>query len=493
MKTLLSGALIINDGQRLHGSVLIDGCDIAAVAYRPEDEAHLTREADEIVNCSGLYLLPGCIDDQVHFRDPGLTHKADLYTESRAAVAGGVTSFMDMPNTKPPTTTLDAWQAKMDRAAECSWANYGFFFGGTNDNLGEIRCIDPVRVPGLKLFLGASTGNMLVDNRDTLERIFSETDLLIATHCESESVIRANRAYYVSKFGNDLGIAFHPLIRSEEACYRSSAEAVELADKHGARLHILHLSTARELTLFRSDIPLCKKRITAEACVHHLWFCNSDYVRLGNRIKWNPAIKTLTDRDALRQAVRDGRIDIVATDHAPHLLAEKSGGALSAASGGPLVEHSLLLMLELSRGGDFSLEQVVDKMAHSPAELFGIPNRGYIRSGYRADLVLVDPHDTHRVEDATVLSKCGWSPLDGYTFSHRIRRTYVNGSLVYRDGCLQPLRPPVEALVFRQSKKHDQGANPSKFLSTFARHQAERKPKGLLEIQNTNSKKQQKT
>ncbi|GAD05349.1 dihydroorotase [Porphyromonas crevioricanis JCM 15906] len=452
MKTLLSDALIINEGQRLRGSVLIEGSDIKAVLYEPEKEEHLRSIADEVVNCQGLYLLPGCIDDQVHFRDPGLTHKADLYSESRAAIAGGITSFMDMPNTKPPTVTLEAWQAKKERAAECSWGNYGFFFGGTNDNIDEIKRVDKHTVPGLKLFLGASTGNMLVDNKETLRRIFGETDLLIATHCEQENIIQSNKAYYTEKFGKNLDIHFHPLIRSEEACYRSSSEAVELADKTNARLHILHISTARELGLFRSDLPLSQKRITAEVCVHHLWFSDSDYALLGNRIKWNPAIKAASDRAALRQAVRNGCIDIVATDHAPHLLTEKEGNVLTAASGGPLVEHSLLLMLELSRMGEFSLEQVVSKMAHQPAELFGIPDRGYIRPGYRADLVLVDPHRPLLVQDGRVLSKCGWSPFDGYSFSHSVRRTYVNGSLAYHDGVLSPTRPVVYPLSFHSIK-----------------------------------------
>lgn len=452
MKTLLKNAIITNQGRSRVGSVLIDKDQIAQVVYTESEGVSLAGFANVVLPCDGLRLLPGCIDDQVHFRDPGLTHKGDIESESRAAVAGGITSFMDMPNTSPTTTTREAFDKKIDRAAEVAWANYGFFFGGTNDNIDEIRNIPSELVPGLKLFLGASTGNMLVDNKETLKRIFAETDLLIAAHCESEPLIRANKAYYANKFGeNNLGIAFHPLIRSAEACYRSSAEAVELAERFNTRLHILHVSTERELHLFRSDIPLSQKKITAEACIHHLWFSDQDYPRLGNRIKWNPAIKRASDRDALRQAVRDGSIDIVATDHAPHLWSEKQGSCIAAASGGPLVEHSLLAMLEMARRGVFSVEQVVDVMAHKPAELFGVQGRGYIRPGYKADLVLVSPHETTTIEDSSVLTRCAWSPFDGYTFSHRILTTWVNGNVAFDRGHFAYERPAVSPLIFKRS------------------------------------------
>lgn len=448
MRILLRDAMIINDHSRLHGSVLIENDRIQKIVPSGLETDRLTPSVCKIVNCQGMLLLPGCIDDQVHFRDPGLTHKADIESESRTAIAGGITTFMDMPNTNPTTTTVEAWHSKMQRAAEVSWANYGFFFGGTNDNIDEIKRIDSHKVPGLKLFLGASTGNMLVDNKETLRRIFGETGLLIAVHAEKEDLIRKNRAYYLSKFGENLGIEFHSLIRSAEACYRSSAEAAELADRCNARLHILHVSTAKELRLFRVDLSLEEKRITSEACVHHLWFDDSYYKTLGNRIKWNPSIKRLSDRDALRQGVREHKIDIVATDHAPHLWKEKQGSCLKAASGGPLIEHSLLTMLEMVRQGVFSYETVVDKMAHRPAILFGIPDRGFIRPGYKADLVLVDPAKPHPVCDGRVFSKCGWSPFDGFTFSHSVSKTFVNGCLAFSDGVHVSQRPSVEAVKF---------------------------------------------
>lgn len=448
MKTLLCNALIVSGEGRSVGSVLIEDDHILKVSHLSGEDDRLVSVADKVINCSGLMLLPGCIDDQVHFRDPGLTHKADIETESRAAVAGGVTTFMDMPNTKPPTTTIQEWRWKMQHAAEKSWANYGFFFGGTNDNIDEIRKLDRHAVPGLKLFLGASTGNMLVDNREALRQIFSETDLLIAVHAEKEDLIRKNRAYYTSKFGEELGIEYHTLIRSADACYRSSSEAAELATQLGPRLHILHVSTEKELSLFRNDIPMMQKRITSEACVHHLWFTDRDYKRLGNKIKWNPSVKRLSDREALREAIRNNKIDIVATDHAPHLPSEKEGSCIKAASGGPLIEHSLLVMLEMARQGIFSYELVVDKMAHRPALLFGIPDRGFIREGYKADIVLVDPNKQHKVLDEQVFTKCGWSPFDGYSFSHEIVGTYVNGCLVYSNGIHSEVRPVVEAAKF---------------------------------------------
>ena len=432
-KKLIKNVRIINEWRSYQGAVLINGEMIEAV-YEGEVPSEIIAEAKEVVDGQGKWLLPGCIDDQVHFREPGLTHKADIYSESRAAVAGGVTSFMDMPNTKPQTTTLENLEWKFNRAAETSVANYSFFFGGTSDNMEDIRRLDRSRVPGLKLFLGSSTGNMLVDKKDALEKIFSESNLLIAVHAEKEEIIKRNIAYYTQQYGEDLDISFHSKIRSEEACYASSSEAVELATRLGTRLHILHLSTAKETTLLDNKLPLKDKKITGEVCVHHLWFHDGDYALFGNRIKWNPSIKTLADRTALREAVNNDKIDIIATDHAPHLLSEKEGSCLKAASGGPLVQHSLIVMLELAMEGRFTYEKVVDKMAHKPAELFHIDRRGYIRPGYYADLVLIDPNKTWTVSKENILTKCGWSPFEGYTFHHAVDTTWVNGEVVWKDG-----------------------------------------------------------
>lgn len=447
---LFKNARLINQGRSYIASVLVEGARIKAIYEGTNTTPEgIERSAHEVIPCQGLMLLPGCIDDQVHFREPGLTHKASISSESRAAVAGGVTSFMDMPNTKPTTTTLEAWEDKMARGEATSWANYAFFFGGSNDNADQIALVERQHrrhLPGLKLFLGSSTGSMLVDDQETLRRIFSETDMIIATHCESEAVIAANKAHYMG-LGVELGVEYHPLIRSAEACYRSSAEAVELADKLGSRLHILHVSSERELSLFSSDIPLTQKRITAEACVHHLFFSDADYARLGNAIKWNPAIKTLADRDALRCAVASGRIDIVATDHAPHLWSEKQGDCLTAASGGPLVQHSLQTMLRLSNEGLWSTEHVVECLAHRPATLFGIMDRGYICEGYFADLVLVSERPYTITKD-NCLSHCGWSPLEGEVMPHTIEGTWVNGQCAYRHGQLSEERPKAEALEF---------------------------------------------
>lgn len=431
-KKWIKNARITNEGRSFVGSVLIDGDKIAAVCEGRAEE--IPADTAEVIDATGKWLLPGCIDDQVHFREPGLTYKADIHSESRAAVAGGVTSFMDMPNTKPQTTALDNLEWKFDRAAQTSVANYSFFFGGTNDNMDEIRRVDRHRVPGLKLFLGSSTGNMLVDKKEALERIFGESDMLIAIHAEKEEVIKRNIAHYTQLYGEDLDISFHSKIRSEEACYASSSEAVELATRLGARLHILHLSTAKETTLLDNTHPLPEKKITGEVCVHHLWFHDGDYARLGNLIKWNPSIKTLADRTALREAINDNRVDVVATDHAPHLLSEKQGSCLKAASGGPLVQHSLVLMLEMARKGIFSCEKVVEKMAHAPADLFHVDRRGYIRPGYYADLVLVDPQKSWTVSKENILSKCGWSPFEGETFHHSVDTTWVNGEVVYHQG-----------------------------------------------------------
>ena len=432
-KILIKNARIVNEGRMFKGSVLIDGDKIAEVF---EEVVPETASNVQVIDAEGKLLLPGAIDDQVHFREPGLTHKGDIASESRAAVAGGVTSFMDMPNTKPQTTTIADLEWKLQRGAETSAANYSFFFGGTNDNMDEIRKLDRSRVPGLKLFLGSSTGNMLVDKKESLERIFGEADMLIAIHAEKEEVIKRNIAYYTGKYGEDLDISFHSKIRSEEACYASSSEAVELATRLNSRLHILHLSTAKELTLLSNEIPLSEKKITGEVCVHHLWFHDGDYAKFGNRIKWNPSIKTLEDRVALRNAVNDNPIDIVATDHAPHLLSEKEGSCLKAASGGPLVQHSLVAMLEMVAEGCFTYEKVVEKMAHMPADLFHIDRRGYIRPGYYADLVLVDPEKSWTVAPENIVYKCGWAPFEGTTFHHSVSQTFVNGQLVYDNGVI---------------------------------------------------------
>lgn len=430
-KILIKNARIVNEGRMFKGAVLIDRDKIEEVY---EEAVPVAASGVQVIDAEGKLLLPGAIDDQVHFREPGLTHKGDIASESRAAVAGGITSFMDMPNTKPQTTSIADLEWKLQRGAETSLANYSFFFGGTNDNMDEIRKLDRSRVPGLKLFLGSSTGNMLVDKKESLERIFGEADMLIAIHAEKEEVIKRNIAYYTDMYGEDLDISFHSKIRSEEACYASSSEAVELATRLNSRLHILHLSTAKELALLSNEIPLSEKKITGEVCVHHLWFHDGDYAKYGNRIKWNPSIKTLADRTALRNAVNDNTIDIVATDHAPHLLSEKEGSCLKAASGGPLVQHSLVGMLEMVAEGCFTYEKVVEKMAHMPADLFHIDRRGYIRPGYYADLVLVDPEKCWTVAPENILYKCGWSPFEGTTFHHSITQTFVNGQLVYDNG-----------------------------------------------------------
>ena len=436
-KILIKNARIVNEGCSFYGSVMIDGemiCDI--IKAENIDTATLEKEADTVIDAEGKLLLPGVIDDQVHFREPGLTHKGDIASESRAAVAGGITTFMDMPNTNPQTTTLSNLEWKLQRAAQTSVANYSFFFGGTNDNLEEIGKIDKHRVPGLKLFLGSSTGNMLVDNKKTLEHIFGETDMLVAIHAEKEEIIRRNIEYYKGLYGENLDISFHSKIRSEEACYASSAEAVELATKLNTRLHILHLSTAKELGLLSNNKPLKEKKITGEVCVHHLWFSDGDYAEFGNRIKWNPSIKTINDRDALRAAVVNNLLDIVATDHAPHLPEEKTGNCLTAASGGPLVQHSLIAMLDLAYQGHFSVEKVVEKMSHAPADLFRIDKRGYLRKGYYADIVIVDDKTPIKVTKDNIMYKCGWSPFEGYTFKNSVFKTFVNGNLVYNNGSI---------------------------------------------------------
>ncbi len=426
MKTLLKGATLFNEGKSFIADILIDNQRIEKI----DNNISATPET-KVVNLEGKWILPGCIDDQVHFREPGLTHKANIATESKAAVAGGITTFMEMPNTVPNTLTQELLEEKYTIAKHTSAANFSFFMGASNDNLDEVLKTNEKNVCGVKIFMGSSTGNMLVDNESTLTNLFSQVPLLIATHCEDEATVRANSALYKEKYGEDIPIEAHPLIRSEEACYLSSSMAVELAKKYNTRLHILHISTAKEVGLFDNTLPLEKKRITAEACVHHLWFTDQDYAKKGNFIKWNPAVKTSNDRDGIWKGLLDNHIDIVATDHAPHTLEEKSKAYNQAPSGGPLVQHALLAMLEKAKEGLISVERVVEKMAHAPAICFQLAERGFIREGYYADLVIVDPMDTITVEKSNVLYKCGWSPFEGVTFSHKIAGTYVNGTLVY--------------------------------------------------------------
>ncbi len=433
-RRIMYNAELVNEGKRWHGYLVIDNELIEKVG-EGNPPAELLNQCDDVCDVDGALVMPGVIDDQVHFRDPGLTYKGDIESESAAAVAGGVTSYMDMPNTKPPTVTLDALEAKNRRASEVSLANYGFFIGATNENINTLLAVDYSITPGVKVFLGASTGNMLVNDRDELKAIFSEVPAIIAIHSEDEMLIRRNREFYLKKYGEDLPVKFHPLIRSTEVCYKSTARAVEMANKYGTRLHVLHVSTARELELF-SNAPIPGKKITSEVCVHHLWITDQDYPRLGNLIKWNPAVKTWNDRAALRTALIQGYLDIVATDHAPHLLSEKQGNCLTAASGGPLIQHSLLVMLELVHQNVFPLNLVVEKMCHAPAELYGIEKRGYLREGYYADVVVVEQNIPFTVRSENILAKCGWSPFEGYTFHNTVRSTYVNGNLVFDQGCV---------------------------------------------------------
>ncbi len=428
-RTLIYNARIVNDGQTFRGSVVTEGDLIAEVLKEGERPA---MSCDSEIDAGGCYLLPGVIDDHVHFRDPGLTHKAEMATETAAAAAGGVTSFMDMPNCKPQTTTIEALNDKFEYAAGKCLVNYSFYFGATNDNADMLPMLDKKHVCGVKLFMGASTGNMLVDRMDTLRKIFSEAGMLIATHCEDQAIISENTAKYKAQYGEDLDISFHPLIRNEEACLRSSSLAIQLAKETGARLHILHISTAKELELLE-DKPLEEKRITAEACVSHLMFCDEDYARFGARIKCNPAIKTRADRDALRAALSTHKIDVIGTDHAPHLIEEKQGGALKAVSGMPSIQFSLVSIMELVHQGVLSIEQLAEKMCHAPARLYQIDRRGYIRKGYKADLVILNPEKEWTVTPECILSKCGWSPMEGQTFHSKVEKTFVNGQLVYAD------------------------------------------------------------
>ncbi|QFZ54011.1 dihydroorotase [Oceanihabitans sp. IOP_32] len=426
---LIKNAQIVNEGEIFNGDILIEG------QYIKEINTSISAKTSDVqlIDAEGQFVLPGVIDDQVHFREPGLTHKATIETESRAAIAGGITSFIEMPNTNPQTTTIEKLEEKFTIASKTSAANYSFMFGGTNDNLEEILKVDPKKVAALKLFLGSSTGNMLVDNPEVLEKIFSKTDLLIAVHCEDEDTIKANFETFLDTYGEDIPMQYHPEIRSAEACYLSSSKAIELAKKTGARLHVFHLSTGKETNLFSNKIPLKDKKITAEVCVHHLWFTDKDYDTKGSLIKWNPAVKTQTDNDKLWEALLDDRIDVIATDHAPHTLEEKNNVYTKAPSGGPLVQHALTAMLEMHHKGKISIEKIVEKMCHNPAILFQIEKRGFIKEGYFADLVFVDLNNPWTVKKDNILYKCEWSPFDGTTFRSRVTHTFVNGSLAYKN------------------------------------------------------------
>ncbi len=434
-KKLIRGALVVNDGERFVADVFIDADKIVKVCKEPCEPSDVFGDEEfDLIPAEGLHLLPGVIDDQVHFRDPGLTYKGDIYTESKAAVAGGVTSFMDMPNTIPNVLTQAVLEEKYQYAANHSFANFSFYMGASNDNITEVLKTDPEKVCGIKMFLGSSTGDMLVDNEESLNAFFSQIPMLIATHCEDEETIKSNNSIYYQQFGDNAPPSIHPVIRSAKACYLSSSKAVGLAKKYNTRLHVLHLSSAEEMDLFDNSIPLKDKRITAEVCIHHLWFSDKDYEKKGNFIKWNPAIKSSKDREALRQAVNDDRIDIVATDHAPHTLEEKERAYFKAPSGGPMVQHSLLAMLEMSKQGLFSLEKVVEKMCHNPSILFRVKKRGYIKEAFFADLVLVDLNADVAVNKDNILYKCGWSPMEGMRFGSRIVKTFVNGNIVFDEG-----------------------------------------------------------
>lgn len=438
MDFLLRNCRVVNEGEIFDAEVLLKGEFISEIRKTQTDRAF---EADElhgtrILDLKGCFLLPGIIDDQVHFREPGLTHKGDIFSESRAAAAGGITSFMEMPNTVPNAIHLDVLEEKYKRASQSSLVNYSFYLGASNSNIAELEQADPSQICGIKLFMGSSTGNMLVDRKEALEKIFALKHMRIALHCEDEALIRNNTDRFQRLYGENLPWHYHPLIRSTEACYRSSSYAAELAAKYGARIHILHISTAKELSLFRNDIPLEEKQITSEVCVHHLWFTDADYETKNQYIKWNPSIKTFADREALMEAILDNRLDIVATDHAPHTLEEKQQGYFKCPSGGPLVQHSLVAMMEFYHQGKIGIAQIVEKMSHAPARLFRIQQRGFIREGYYADLCVLNPADPWIVEPENIRYKCGWSPFTGTRFSSSVTHTFVNGNLVYEQGVI---------------------------------------------------------
>ncbi|MCF8713587.1 dihydroorotase [Joostella atrarenae] len=443
-RTIIKNATIVNEFQVFEGDVLIEGEFIKKIGK------DLSAENATVIDAKGKLLMPGIIDDQVHFREPGLTHKGNIASESRAAIAGGVTTFVEQPNTNPQTVTIEKLEEKMEIGKQTSFANYSFMFGGTNDNLEELKRLDKNACAGVKLFLGSSTGNMLVDNEEVIEKIFSNTELVISAHCEDETTIKNNLEKYKAEFGDDIPLKYHPIIRSEEACYLSSSRAIELAKKTNARLHVFHVSTAKETNLFRNDIPLEEKRITAEVCTHHLWFSDVDYAEKGTFIKWNPAVKTAADRDGLWEALLDDRIDVLATDHAPHTLEEKQNIYTNAPSGGPLVQHTLAALLEKVKEGKISLEKLIQKMCHNPAILFNVEKRGYIREGYYADLVLVDRNSNWTVNKDNILYKCGWSPFEGTTFSAQVTHTFVNGNLAYQNGKISDKRN-VKRLTFNRA------------------------------------------
>jgi dihydroorotase len=430
-RTLIKNVIIVNEGNEMKGNILIEDSLIAKIF---KDLPGELPGNTEIIDGTGKYMLPGIIDDQVHFREPGLMHKGEIYTEAKAAVAGGVTSYMEMPNTNPQTVTQELLEEKYKIAAERSLANYSFYMGATNDNLAELLKTNPKTVCGIKIFMGSSTGNMLVDNYNTLEQIFKQTPVLIAVHCEDEATIKANMAQHIERYGEDIPISSHPSIRNDEACYLSSKLAVELATKYNTRLHILHLSTAKEMALFTNELPAKQKRITTEVCVHHLWFDDSDYDRLGTFIKWNPAIKSKRDKEKLLESLLNDTLDVIATDHAPHTIEEKKNKYTKAPSGGPLVQHSLNVMLELKNQGKISLSKIVQKMCHTPADIFQVHKRGYIREGYFADLILLNPTQKWTVSPQNILYKCKWSPFEGMTFTGKVTHTFVNGNLVFENG-----------------------------------------------------------
>jgi dihydroorotase len=444
--TLIKNAKIVNENKIFEGDVLIENEFIVEIA----EQISVKSSSWKIVDAEGNYLIPGMIDDQVHFREPGLTHKADIASESRAAVAGGITSFIEQPNTVPNAVTQELLEQKYQIASQKSYANYSFMLGATNDNLEEVLKTNPRNVAGIKMFLGSSTGNMLVDNPEIIENIFSKTKMLIAVHCEDETTIKNNLATYKEQFGEDIPVEYHPKIRSAEACYISSSQAIELAKKTGARLHVFHVSTAKESELFTNKIPLEEKQITAEVCVHHLWFTDADYAKKGNLIKWNPAVKTQEDKDELWKALLDGRIDVIATDHAPHTLEEKSKKYLEAPSGGPLVQHALVALFEAHLQGKISIEKIVEKTSHNPAKIFKIEKRGFIKEGYYADLTIVNTHQPWNVKKENILYKCGWSPFEGTNFKSKITHTFVNGQLVYQKGKVKDITAGQRLLFERE-------------------------------------------
>ncbi|SHI45811.1 dihydroorotase [Flavobacterium terrae] len=432
---LIKNAKIVNEGKITESEILIENEFIKQIG----NNLNIPNNC-QVIDAEGNFLIPGAIDDQVHFREPGLTHKGNIASESRAAVAGGVTTFMEQPNTVPNAVTQELLEQKYEIASQTSFANYSFMIGATNDNLEEVLKTNPRNVAAIKIFLGSSTGNMLVDREEILEKIFSNTKMIICVHCEDETTIKNNLATYKEKYGDDIPMNCHHLIRSDEACYISSSKAIELAKKTGARLHIFHLSTAKEMELFQNNIPLEEKKITAEVCVHHLWFTDKDYNTKGSLIKWNPAVKTQADKDALWSALLDDRIDVIATDHAPHTFEEKQNPYTSAPSGGPLVQHSVVAMFEAHHQGKISIEKIVEKMAHNPAKLFQIDRRGFIKEGYYADLAIVNPNSPWTVSKENILYQCGWSPFEDYTFNSKITHTFVNGTLVYENDQVKDIK-----------------------------------------------------